>query len=63
MIDAVLNVMVGVIAFGLLALCILSPIGVCAYVAVKMKRGAFRGISRPTSTGDHGTGGTHAQTD
>lgn len=52
MIDAVLNVMVGVIAFGLLALCILSPIGVCAYVAVKMKRGAFSGTQHPTSTED-----------
>jgi hypothetical protein len=39
MIDAVLNVMVGVIAFGLLALCILSPIGACIYVVIRSKRG------------------------
>ena len=55
MIDAVLNVMVGVIAFSLLAVCVLAPIGACAYVAVKMKRGASSETQRHTSIGGDAT--------
>lgn len=55
MIDSVLNVMVGVIAFSLLAVCVLTPIGACAYVAIRLKSATSSETQRHTSTGGDAT--------